>query len=123
MRRSGEAVRVRSGAAGGPAPGGFLWRGRSYVVEDVLSRWRERTAWWEHPALAAVHGGAGAPEGDPHGGAPEPDAEREVWRVEARPARGGATGVYDLCRPAPPGTAGAPAPLHDGAWRLLRVCD
>ena len=121
MRRFAEAVHVRTGVVGGtaPAPAQFLWRGRFYVVHDVLACWRERSAWWEHASVAAIHGDC--PPGPADGALV--DVEREVWRVEASAGRGSAAGVYDLCRPAAPGTATDPAPLDDGAWRLLRVSD
>ncbi|PPK95253.1 hypothetical protein CLV92_10674 [Kineococcus xinjiangensis] len=122
MRRFAEAVHVRTGVVGGtaPAPAQFLWRGRFYVVHDVLACWRERSAWWE-ASVAAVHG-ADLPTGDPVEDTLA-EVEREVWRVEASAGRSSSAGVYDLCRPAAPGTAATPAPLDDGAWRLLRVSD
>jgi hypothetical protein len=48
-------------------PAAFLWRGRRYLVADVIGRWRIEGRWWA--------------EG----------RDREYWRVEAR---GGA--VFDL---------------------------
>ncbi|HEU5242467.1 MAG TPA: DUF6504 family protein, partial [Ornithinibacter sp.] len=30
----------------GVVPTAFIWRGRLYVVRDVLAHWRERRAWW-----------------------------------------------------------------------------
>ncbi|WP_432547783.1 DUF6504 family protein [Kineococcus sp. SYSU DK004] len=153
MRRFCDTVHVRSGAIGDDeaAPVQFVWRGRLYVVRSVLSHWRERLAWWEQPAVAAVHGdGAGTA-----GTAPAPqragsvlevgDLEREVWRVEAGVGRVSAVGVYDLARRAAPGTAaadgggrgrglvseaaGTPGPgagdgtTGDDEWVLLRVAD
>ena len=120
MRHFAEEVHVRTGAVAGaaPAPTQFVWRGRFYVVHDVLARWRERTAWWEHASVAAIHGDEEVPGADLL-----EDVEREVWRVEASAGRSGAPGLYDLCRPALPGTASTPAPPDEGAWRLLRVCD
>ena len=32
-------------------PVAFTWRGRSYVVREVLDHWRERRAWW----LSLIH--------------------------------------------------------------------
>ena len=83
-------------------PSAFLWRGRLYVVRDVIGHWRERRAWWRE-ALdpdeeVAAHG--------------LDCLEQEVWRVEASPGRLAGTGVYDL------GMAG---PVR--GWRLLRVAD
>lgn len=132
VRRYEDLVEVRT-APGGGEPAGFLWRGRLYVVRDVLGHWRERRAWWTSAAARAVHGEVGTDgadgadaagrgdEGGGGGGAPASTAgsaltgEREVWRVEATRGRAHGTGVFDLCRdvPDPPGDA----------WRLLRVAD
>jgi hypothetical protein len=116
------------------APVQFVWRGRLYVVREVLSRWRERSAWWEHAAVAAVHGDEPVGRAGGTATAVRPvleigDLEREVFRVEASVGRAGVVGVYDLARPVPPGTAavseGAATPSPDGSddWRLLRVSD
>jgi hypothetical protein len=111
-RRHDEPVEVRAaggrpGAAGGPAhaagagsavddgPRSFVWRGRRYTVCAVLDAWQERRAWWREV-------------GD-HPGAPTPDTERRVWRVEARPPSG-TVGVFDLGR-------------DDDHWLLLRAHD
>ena len=121
MRHLSETVHVRCAGGAVPAPAQFLWRGRFYVVRDVLARWRERSSWWEQAGVAAVHGeGDGVPSSFPGGAL---DLEREVWRVEASPGRTGVPGVYDLCRPAPAGSAGSPAPLDEDTWHLLRVSD
>jgi hypothetical protein len=145
VRRYADTVEVRP-AAGAAAedgtPSTFLWRGRLYVVREVLGHWRERRAWWTGAAARAVHGeggeqqvaawaggrAAGAPDLSgpnlPAPGLPALDRrdvalglEREVWRVEASPGRSFGSGVYDLCRDL--SSTGA----HDGAWRLLRVAD
>lgn len=134
VRRFFDEVHVRSGAVGEAPdePAQFVWHGRLYVVRAVLSRWRERSAWWEHPALAAVHGDG--PTGGGTATAVRPvleigDLEREVFRVEASVGRSGAVGVYDLARRVPSGTAavseGAATPSPDGSdgWQLLRVSD
>jgi len=128
MRRYEEPIEVRetrqgqgqgqgqvSGAADGadPAqPTAFVWRGRLYVVRDVLGHWRERRAWWrdaldprEAPVRAAVPTGPGGP-------VVAPDLEQDVWRVTASPGRMLGTGVYDLAR--------AGQALR---WRLVRVAD
>lgn len=108
VRRYEEPVEVREAAAaddpgaGLPArPTAFVWRGRLYVVRDVIGHWRERRAWWRE-ALDPR-------EGEPVGA---PDLEQDVWRVAASPGRMLGTGVYDLAR--------------DGrvpGWRLVRVAD
>jgi hypothetical protein len=85
-----------------PPPTAFLWRGRLYVVREVIGHWRERRAWWREALNpdeeVAAHG--------------LDCLEHEVWRVEASPGRLAGTGVYDLGK--------------DGSargWRLLRVAD
>ncbi|WP_432511931.1 DUF6504 family protein [Kineococcus sp. SYSU DK001] len=135
VRRFSDEVHVRSGelAEGGRAPVQFIWRGRLYVVREVLSRWRERSAWWEHAAIAAVHGDATEPDAS-RDHRPRPvleigDLEREVFRVEAGSGRTGGWGVYDLARPVAPGTAvvsevaGSSSSEASEDWRLLRVSD
>lgn len=114
--RAGEGVVDRDGVrlardsdrAGGidcvpdPTPSAFLWRGRLYVVRDVIGHWRERRAWWreafDSDEEVASHG--------------LDWLEQEVWRVEASPGRLAGTGVYDL---------GMDGPVR--GWRLLRVAD
>lgn len=85
-----------------PSPSAFLWRGRLYIVRDVIGHWRERRAWWREALdpdeKVAAHG--------------LDCLEHEVWRVEASPGRLAGTGVYDL---------GMNGPAH--SWRLLRVAD
>jgi hypothetical protein len=126
VRRYEEPIEVRAGAgAGGPAgdidragdldrsdqtPSAFLWRGRLYVVRDVIGHWRERRAWWR--------GVLDPDEDDDDTGRGMSAAngsdclEQEVWRVEASPGRLAGTGVYDL---------GMNGPVR--GWRLLRVAD
>jgi len=89
-----------------PTPSAFLWRGRLYVVREVIGHWRERRAWWrealdpdEHTAEDTAVYGLNC-------------LEQEVWRVEASPGRLAGTGVYDLGRDGP-----------RRGWRLLRVAD
>ena len=112
-------------------PEQFLWRGRLYVVQGVLARWVETTAWWRGPAARAALSldqepsavgepsaggrGAGGPAPGPGGGtalAVAEGAEREVWRVEAGSGRAHGTGVYDLC-----------FDWAEGSWTLLRSLD
>ena len=100
-----------------PTPSAFLWRGRLYIVRDVIGHWRERRAWWRD-----------ALDPDEEVAARGLDClEQEVWRVEASPGRLAGTGVYDLGMHDLGmhdlglhglGTAG-PA----RSWRLLRVAD
>jgi hypothetical protein len=124
VRRYEEPIEVRSagqarqaGAADAPgAPDAFVWRGRLYVVREVLEHWQERRPWWRD-ALEPVASGAEA-DGAPAGGGAEPPGvlavarERQVWRVEASAGRMAGSGVYDLG-----------ADLSPRQWRLLRVAD
>jgi hypothetical protein len=107
------------------APAEFLWRGRLYVVRDVLDHWVEAGAWWRAaPARALLGtdvgthlgtdiGSAGGP-GDSGDAAPRAvdDGEREVWRVEASAGRARGSGVYDLC-----------FDWSAGGWTLARTLD
>jgi hypothetical protein len=136
MRRYTDPVEVRSTSpedAG--APSAFLWRGRLYVVRDVLGHWLERASWWSSPAARMVHGeGVPTVDGALALDGPLPDAsagrvrvadlaqEREVWRVSASPGRAYAGGVYDLCRE-PAGEAGASRGSPAAVWHLVRVAD
>jgi len=85
MRSYFDPIEVRRGlVAGQEAPEQFLWRGKLWVVCDLISHWIETTAWWEQPDLSADLLG-----------------ERELWRVEARNGRSGVAaegdaGVFDL---------------------------
>lgn len=76
-------VRTRVEPAG-PVPEQFLWRGRLYLVREVLARWTSSGVWWQ---------GTDAEELD--------DREQQWWRVEADSGRlaalSGGRGTYDLC--------------------------
>jgi hypothetical protein len=134
MRRYTDPVEVRSASpedAG--APSAFLWRGRLYVVRDVLGHWLERRSWWSSPSARMVHGegmpavdGALALDELPAAARParvtDLAGEREVWRVSASPGRAYPAGVYDLCRePAGESTASRGSPGE--VWHLVRVAD
>lgn len=108
MRRYHEPVEVRRGLVGGlEAPEQFLWRGRLWLVTEVVAHWIETGAWWEQPGVSAL---LGLSAGDSHASDPGSDervagdgfaalalgseslapnagadllGEREVWRVEA----------------------------------------
>ena len=161
MRTYGEVIDVRThrhpalraGAAGavpaGPGPDGvdvgvdgtgleparpaqFVWRGRLYLVREVLAHWVELGTWW-----TARGGAAGAaprrPAPDPADADAVPFAgprsvavdvgavEREVWRVEASVGRAPAPGVFDLVRDLPARAPGAP--MTPDRWRLARALD
>ncbi len=68
----------------------FTWRGRSYRVYSVLSRWCESGGWWQRAS----------PENSPDNSTTYEnginDGARTSWRVEAAPE--GALAVYDLER-------------------------
>jgi hypothetical protein len=136
MRRYRDPVEVRSASPDDTgAPSAFLWRGRLYVVRDVLGHWFERTSWWSSPAARMVHGeGVPVVDGalalaDPLPGADTERVrvadlaqEREVWRVSASPGRAYGGGVYDLCRE-PAGQSGASRGSPGAVWHLVRVSD
>lgn len=147
MRTYGETIEVRTGAAldasSSPQllltpPAQFLWRGRLYLVREVLAHWVELGTWWTARAprtsesvlpssassASSASSGSGA-TGYPvaSGYAETPVAarsvaadvgavEREVWRVEAASGRTARIGVYDLVRDVP---AAPTAPLPGGA--------
>jgi hypothetical protein len=128
VRRYEEPIEVRAladraASEAAPTPDAFLWRGRLYVVRQVLDHWKERRPWWRDalddrraPAAVAT-AGAGTDAGatgvtDVLGDA----RERQVWRVEASAGRLAGTGVYDLG--VDPGPGARPQ-----QWRLLRVAD
>lgn len=136
MRRYTDPVEVRSASPEGTgAPAAFLWRGRLYVVRDILGHWLERQSWWSSPAARMVHGeGVPAVDGTLALDEPLPGAaagpvhitdlaqEREVWRVSASPGQAYPGGIYDLCREAA-GDTSASRGSPGGAWHLVRVAD
>jgi hypothetical protein len=121
VRRYEEPIEVRAGVGvldrvgdidcvPDPTPSAFLWRGRLYVVREVIGHWRERRAWWRE-ALDPDED-----DRDTRGGMSVAHGldclDQEVWRVEASPGRLAGIGVYDL---------GMDGPVR--GWRLLRVAD
>jgi Family of unknown function (DUF6504) len=142
MRMYADPVEVRPVPGDGTgAPAAFLWRGRLYVVRDVLGHWRERRAWWSTPAARLVHGEGEGPvgvaragrEADPGAGqggdqvarasrVADLAEEREVWRVAASPGRAYRGGVYDLSRE-PAGAASPSRGSPADEWRLVRIED
>lgn len=114
-RRVGEPIEVRVVGDQDNAPMSFLWRGRLYVVREVLGHWRDRREWWTAAATRAVHGDEWTPT---PGARVALDHEREVWRVEASAGRTYSTGVYDLSR-----EPSEDPPIATEAWRLLQVAD
>lgn len=127
-RRFADPVEVQRAVRDGESvPATFLWRGRLYVVRNVLGHWWERRSWWAGAAGRAVHGEGRVPAGRVDATVDAPAgavgavvaeaADREVWRVEAGRGRSFGTGVYDLC------LAGAPTTGAGGGWQLIRVVD
>lgn len=133
MRRYADPVEVRPASSGASPqedgePSAFLWRGRLYVVRDVLGHWRERRSWWSSASVRMVHGESAPVDGSSAGAAgghvliADLAQEQEVWRVSASPGRSYPAGVYDLCRE----PAGEPAASHGpprDVWHLVRVAD
>jgi hypothetical protein len=93
-RRYAAAVDVERGD---DAPVAFTWRGRRYAVVAVLDHWWETVAWWSRPEGAVT------------------DDERELWRVEARPAHGRGSGV--------PGVVELGFAWTTGRWTVEAVLD
>lgn len=118
-------------------PAEFLWRGRLYVVREVLAHWVETPAWWTGSEASTLLGSdAGTLLGSDGGtvlgsgggqaalsprstSQPAPAAvadgdsgEREVWRVEASAGRACGSGVYDLA-----------FDWSAGGWTLARTID
>src|SRR4051794_41694722 len=111
MRTYADPVEVRTGTGEDTdTPAAFLWRGRLYVVRDVLGHWRERRSWWSSRAARLVHGEGGEGGGDQQvagTGVRVADLaeEREVWR--GCPGPGGSFPPRRF--PPLPGTARPPA--------------
>lgn len=98
-RRHADPVEVCLRAAeSGPVPDQFWWRGRRYLVREVLSRWTESGSWWTGTAIRALTDGGTVPGTGP--GAVD-DRATQWWRVEADSGRlaalSGGVGTYDLC--------------------------
>ena len=115
-RRYADPVQVRPVDGGGDGPGQFLWRGRLYVVREVLAQWVEVGAWWRS-AARTLEGRGGVLPGQSRAGGDDPlglpaPAERHVWRVEASTGRSTGTGVYDLACDA-----------QGSDWHLARALD
>jgi len=118
------------------APEQFVWRGRLYLVRDVLAHWVELGTWWTLPRRATAPQGAGLSGGSSsRSTAPEDEqparsvaadvgaVEREVWRVEAAAGRSATCGVYDLVRDVPAVDPRTPFDTHPPRWRLARALD
>ena len=114
-RRHVDPVEVHTRVApAGPVPDQFLWRGRLYLVREVLARWTESGSWWRGTAVRAfTSGGAVTGSAAP---AVLDDSETQWWRVEADSGRLAALsagpGVYDMC-----------FTERTASWMLKRVMD
>lgn len=114
-RRHADLIEVQTCAApAGAEPAAFDWRGRHYLVREVLSRWTASGTWWRSASLRTLAGEAGE-----SGGRVDDrpvDHAQQWWRVEADSGRraelSGGPGVYDLCFEESP-----------GRWSLRRVMD
>ena len=116
-RRFTEPVEVSTGVtASGPVPEEFLWRGRRYVVREVLARWTESGSWWRGAAMSAVVTGSDLDTEIASTTLMLDDRATQWWRVEADSGRSAALsagpGVYDLCFTESTAT-----------WTLKRVMD
>jgi hypothetical protein len=112
-RRFTESVEVRTRVeASGPVPDQFLWRGRLYVVREVLARWTESGSWWRGTTMGAVVTGDSIATAT----LSVDDRATQWWRVEADSGRLAALsagrGTYDLC-----------FTESDASWQLKRVQD
>jgi hypothetical protein len=96
MRQYGDPIEVRRGLVTGlDAPEQFVWRGKLWVVREIIAHWVRTGAWWEQEAATDLL------------------AEREVWRVEAGRGRTvGTAGVFDLA-----------FDWGDGCWLLVCSID
>jgi hypothetical protein len=111
-------------------PAQFVWRGRLYLVREVLAHWVELGTWWTarggaagtSPRRPALDPAAAAPPAGPRSVAVDVGAvEREVWRVEASVGRATTPGVFDLVRDLPARAPGTP--VTPDRWRLARALD
>jgi hypothetical protein len=90
-------------------PAQFLWRGRRYVVREVLARWTESGGWWRSAAVQAVASGDGQVDPlAPLDTAPIPSSPRWAQRAWGEPAP-------DV------GAAVSPASVDDGEQDWFRV--
>ena len=113
-RRFRDPVAVVVTTASEDVPTSFVWCGRRYRIDSVLTRWVEAGNWWLdlNAALMRAERSGQFPI-EPVPVAPEPAVL--VWRVEAVYQLPGAArrgGVYDL--------------VHDREtkkWQLARVWD
>jgi hypothetical protein len=93
-------------------PAQFLWRGRLYLVREVLSSWVESGCWWRTPAAAALSSGLE--------GAAEPAPAPELVLAPLPPSPKWAQRAWG--EPAPDvGASTGPAGVDDGERQFWRV--
>lgn len=73
-------------------PAQFLWRGRIYLVREVLSRWTESGGWWHGAGVLALSAGDASGDGSsvdplaPLETAPIPSSPKWAQRAWGEPA-------------------------------------
>ena len=97
-------------------PAQFLWRGRLYVVREVLARWTESGGWWRSAAVQAVGAGDALDQTDPL-------APLETTAIPSSPLVTSPQGAQRAWgEPAPDvGAVVAPASIDDGEQDWFRV--
>ncbi len=94
-------------------PAQFLWRGRLYVVREVLARWTESGGWWRSAAVQALSSGDAV--ADPLA---DPPAPLEVRPIPSSPK----WAQRAWGEPAPDvGASVGPASIDDGEQDWFRV--
>jgi Family of unknown function (DUF6504) len=94
MRRYDDTIEVRRGLVNGTeAPEQFLWRGRLWLVHDVMAHWIETGPWWEQREAQAVLG-------------------TDAGSVPGVPSSPGQRGIFDLV-----------FDWGAGSWRLQHSVD
>ena len=99
-------------------PAQFLWRGRLYVVREVLGRWTEAGQWWRAPAVSALSTGDASGDGTAGASAAHAPAPLETAPIPSSPK----WAQRAWGEPAPDvGAAVGPASVDDGErdwWRV-----
>ena len=88
-------------------PAQFLWRGRIYLVREVLSRWTESGGWWRSAGVLALSAGEGS------AGAGSAGASAEVDPLALLPAGRSRRSGHEPAGTAR--TAGRSGPVGSGA--------
>lgn len=122
-----EVVHVKVAEGGSGEPSAFVWRGRLFVVREVLATWSARLPWWQGVAARALRGeavevrGSSALAREPGARVAGPAADEQVWRVVASAGFGAEPGTFELA--GEPAGDGGGAGSGDARWRLVRVVD